>query len=59
MRENRPYASEGGEAQINEPSLPLSAPVRHFRRVCDCPGTVFAAILPKQFCDDSIFKGTS
>ncbi len=24
MRENRPYGSEGGEAQLNEPSLPLS-----------------------------------
>ena len=25
MRENRTYGSEGGEAQLNEPSLPLSA----------------------------------
>ena len=24
MREIRPYGSEGGEAQANEPSLPLS-----------------------------------
>ena len=24
MRENRTYGSEGGEAQLNEPSLPLS-----------------------------------
>ena len=27
MREIRPYGSEGGEAQANEPSLPLS---KHF-----------------------------
>ena len=26
MRENRTHGSEGGEAQTNEPSLPLSAP---------------------------------
>ena len=26
MRENRTYGSEGGEAQLNEPSLPLSVP---------------------------------
>lgn len=24
MRDNRTYGSEGGEAQLNEPSLPLS-----------------------------------
>ena len=28
MRENRTCGSEGGEAQFNEPSLPLSLPVR-------------------------------
>jgi hypothetical protein len=32
MRENRPYGSEGGEAQTNEPSLPLCAPVKAFEQ---------------------------
>ena len=31
MRENRMYGSEGGEAQTNEPFLPLSIPHSEIR----------------------------
>jgi hypothetical protein len=40
MRENRPYGSEGGEAELNRPSLPLS--LLAARR----PGVVRASRLP-------------
>ncbi len=30
MREIRPYGSEGGEAELNRPFLPLCAPVKAF-----------------------------
>jgi len=32
MREIRPSGSEGGEAELNRPSLPLSWEYRHERR---------------------------
>jgi hypothetical protein len=35
MRENRTYGSEGGEAQLNEPSLPLSQRSVRVRLNCD------------------------
>ena len=43
MRENRTCGSEGGEAQLNEPSLPLS-----FRKIHSLGGRVKSIQLKQQ-----------
>jgi len=44
MRETRTYGSEGGEAELNRPSLPLSAYNRKPEKPVRNPGKVYPEV---------------